>query len=331
MDNSLYIFVGILVLAYIFLYLSGRYYLKEGLQDLALGTNAGPVNKPGDFGKAATKVLDAKLAKDKILQGLEPVNTGELRRDKQAPCMKGNNEIIMEQTLAAPFLQQKLMGVDDYEYNLVFQGEGDKEISKALINKLKSQYPLDWSVQPPSSVHFQKGVRDLRESFVNAPAKQTGVSPYGEIQNDSLTPPDTTIQEMEERKILQTYVPKDTGSLTTYNLEDAQTLINKIYSAKGLVPEVRRKDNNIFEIVGTRRKDEKVVYEDEEAAASKEPVANAGEATITVPPVAADVAAGLDPFFTPSESTRMNRWDYQRFTPGLERMFAPTYPTADWY
>ena len=101
-------------------------------------------------------------------------------------------------------------------------------------------------------------------------------------------------------------------------------------SSKGLIPDVRRKDNNIYEIVGTRRKNEKVVYEGEEAPANREPLAAIGEATITVPPTAVDTAAGLDPFFAPAESTRMNRWDYQKFTPGLERMFAPTYPTAEW-
>ena len=26
-----------------------------------------------------------------------------------------------------------------------------------------------------------------------------------------------------------------------------------------------------------------------------------------------------------------DRWDYTKFTPGLERMFAPTYPTVEWY
>jgi hypothetical protein len=254
---------------------------------------------------------------------LNPINTGELRK----PC---KSSVIMEQGMAAPFVKRAIMDVDDYEYNLVFQNEGDREMTKALQNKLQSQYPLDWSTQPPSSVHFQTGKKRLMESFADAPAPHRGRNPYKEISGDSMTPPDTSIEEMEERKILQTYVPKQIGDLTTYNVEDAKDLIQRIYDAKGLIPDVRKKDGNIFEIIGTRRKDEKIVYEDEEAPAQQAPVASAGEATITVPPVAADVSMGLDPFFTPSAQTHIGRWDYTKFTPGLERMFAPTYPTAEW-
>jgi hypothetical protein len=257
---------------------------------------------------------------------LPPINTGELRK----PCP---TSVIMEQGLDAPYLKKAILDVDDYEYNLVFQNEGDREMTKALQNKLQSQYPMDWSTQPPSSAHFQAGKKRLEESFANAPVTQRtkGENPYKEISGDTLTPPDTSIQEMEERKILQTYKPKNISDLTTYNLDDAQELIRKIYDAKGLVPEVRHKDGNVYEIVGTRRKDEKIVYEDEEAPAQQAPVQSAGEATITVPPVAADVSVGLDPFFTPSASTKLDRWDYTKFTPGLERMFAPTYPTVEWY
>jgi len=43
-----------------------------------------------------------------------------------------------------------------------------------------------------------------------------------------------------------------------------------------------------------------------------------------------DTAAGLDPFYSTSGSTHMNRWDYQKFTPGLERMFAPSKPLQNW-
>ena len=215
--------------------------------------------------------------------------------------------------------------------SLVFQQEGDREISKALYNKLQSQYPLDWSVQPPSSAHFQAGMQKLKESFEASPVTNKGPSPYREIDTHALNPPDTTVAQMEERKILQLYQPAKTDSLGTYQLDDADALIKRIYDAKGLVPEVVKKDGNIYEVVGTRRKDEKIVYEDENPPAQQAPVEEAGEGRITVPVTAVDVAAGLDPFFTPGASTHIDRWDYTKFTPGLERMFAPTYPTKEWY
>jgi hypothetical protein len=253
----------------------------------------------------------------------EPIQTGELRKPCKAP-------LVLNQRMEAPYVKKNILDVDDYEYNLVFQQEGDREISKALYNKLQSQYPLDWSVQPPSSAHFQAGLQALKESFKSPPVTPSGPSPYREINADTLTPPDTSLEHMEERKILQLYQPSKTDSLESYPLEDAQELIKRIYDAKGLIPEVKKKEGNVYEVIGTRRKDEKIVYEDENPPAQNAPVAEAGEGTITVPATAVDTAAGLDPFFSPSASTHMDRWDYTKFTPGLERMFAPTYPTVEW-
>ena len=302
MDSTILLLFGLILIAYLYVFVLGRN-----------GVKTATVTTTGVEGFAA----------------LPPINTGELRK----PCKPSS--VIMEQSFDAPYVKQAILDVDDYEYNLIFQNEGDREMTKALQNKLQSQYPMDWSTQPPSSAHFQAGKKKLMESFANAPVTGKGMNkgedPYKEISGEGMTPPDTTIQEMEERKVLQTYKPKKTGDLTTYSLEDADELIKKIYDTKGLIPDVRHKDGNVYEIVGTRRKDEKIVYEDEEAPAQQAPVQAAGEATITVPPVAADVAVGLDPFFTPSASTKLDRWDYTKFTPGLERMFAPTYPTVEWY
>jgi hypothetical protein len=304
MDASMIFFIAIILLAYFYLTMSGQ--------------------KPAE-----------------VTQQLPPIQTGELRK----PCKQS---VVLNQNMDAPFVKERILDVDDYEYNLVFQQEGDREISKELYNKLQSQYPLDWSVQPPSSTHFQAGLQKLKESFASSPVSQPGPDPYKEL--GPLTPPDTTATQMEERKILQLYKPAKTDSLGTYQLDDAQALIKRIYDAKGMIPEVKQKENNVYEIVGTRRKDEKIVYEtddygssvsnnsprgagsfeDENPPAQRAPVAEAGEGLITVPVTAVDTAAGLDPFFSPSASTHMDRWDYTKFTPGLERMFAPTYPTVEW-
>lgn len=262
----------------------------------------------------------------------------------QAPEPK----VIMDQRIEAPYVQNPIYSIDDYEYNLIFQNESDKEMTHAEINRLTGQYPLDWSNQPPNTSVFQKGVAEMRQRQDQAArnkiaegymdtvnqeenSKPMTLNPYKEIDGSTFTPPDTTAIEMKERQILQTYVPKKADSLTTYDLEDAKTLISKVYDAKGLIPTIVQKEPNVFEVVGTRRKDEKVVYEDEEAPASSGPVQKAGEATITVPASAMDVAVGLDPFYAPEPSMRTNRWDYTKWSPGLERTFAPTFATENWY
>jgi hypothetical protein len=196
-----------------------------------------------------------------------------------------------------------------------------------------SQYPMDWSGYPTSSSQFQAG---YSESFTSATRTvPDNPKPYDAVSGVNMYPPDTEKAEGEERRLLQTYNPTLGGDMTTYDIQDAKQLIENIYAAKGLIPTVaHEKDTNVYEIVGVRRKDEKVLYEDEEAPASRESVEQAGESTIIVPTAAADLAATKDPYYDvtgPGGKTRMNKWDYASWTPGLERMFAPTNGQQNWY
>ena len=156
--------------------------------------------------------------------------------------------------------------------------------------------------------------------------------PYKDIGDGNLTPPDTRAVEMDEKDILATYKPRKSGSMTSYDTYDAQKLLEQIYIPKGIKPTVKRKEGNVFEVVSTRSLKNKVEYEDDlpDANVSSGSGIGPGEAVIEVPPTAVEVAAGRDPFYEPTTSTRSSRTDYMRWTPGLERMFAPTYPTTDW-
>ena len=253
-----------------------------------------------------------------------------------APIDSRPGRVVMEQTSLDPVAQGHIKKLDDFEYNMIYQNESDRALSTALRNKLMSQRPMDWAGLPPSSEQFQAG---LRESFENAsPTVPDNAKPYQTVNGDNMMPPDTEATEMEERKILQAYKPPSTQELGSYSADEdmePEKLIEKIYAVKGLVPTVAHKDGtNVYEVVGVRRKDEKVVYEDEEAPASLGPVRGAGEATIQVPATAYDTAAVVDPFYdtsAPGGKTRMGKWDYQSWTPGLERMFAPTNDTQNWH
>jgi hypothetical protein len=248
------------------------------------------------------------------------------------------NTLLDTSTFTPPYATNSIMSVDDYEYNLVFDQESDRAMTKATRDLLMSTYPMDWSNQPPSSVHFQQGKAAMLESFKNPPAPQTGPGPYVAIEGASLSPPDTMAAEQSERDILQTYTPTTPAPLT-YDLNDAKALVEKLYSSKGKIAEVVKKEgaDNVYEVISVRNKNEKIQYDDEvgggadAAPASKVPVSQAGEATIVVPPAVNEYSAGLDPFFTTEQSSRVGRWDYTRWTPGLERAFAPTGPQTNWY
>ena len=112
-------------------------------------------------------------------------------------------------------------------------------------------------------------------------------------------------------------------------------LIKKIYDKKGEIPQVIKKKDNVYEVIGTRKKDEKVVYEetDGSAPASAEPTPAAGENVTVVPQAATDKNSALDPFYEPdpNSNSRTGRWNYRQWTPGLERMFAPTEAKAEWH
>ena len=225
-------------------------------------------------------------------------------------------------------------GVDDYEYNMVFQGEGDRAMTKQTRDALMNARPRDWTTMPPSSELFQQGLAAFQQQQKEGFESQGGANPYTHLDGPA-TPPDTQGAEAKEREILQTYVPQSPQSLTTYDAADAKELVNRVYSAKGLVADVRESQPNVFTIIGTRKKDEKIVYEDEvpaDAPASTEAVPAAGEGVIQVPAAAMTVPGQKqDPFFNTDTPTRQGRWDFSRWTPGLERSFAPTQPQQNWY
>jgi hypothetical protein len=251
---------------------------------------------------------------------------------KDAPQdISGSRDISGTEFIIRPYSKNPIDNLDDYEYSMIFKNEGDRAMTKHTRDFLMSQYPKDWTTQPPSSDLFQQGLQAYKEAFANATPLPT-TTKYNQINGSSMTPPDSMGQEMKEREILQTYVPKDPQSLTTYDADDAKTLIDKIYGAKGLVATYKQSGDNQFIITSTRPANQPIVYEEEEnahAVASAGPVASAGEETIIVPNI--QPTGGLDPFFEPGDNSRDGRWDYTKFTPGLERMFAPTEPLKNWY
>ena len=233
-----------------------------------------------------------------------------------------------------PYSMDPIKSVDDYEYTAIFAGEGDKALTKEKRDVLMSAYPMDWSTQPPSSELFQQGLAAFKEQFEN-PAPQAKGNPFREVDGSNMTPPDSSAEEAKEREILATYVPKKPGELTTYDAADAQEIITRIYSAKGLVADTKKMGDNVFTVVGTRKVNEPVVYEPEDeklAPTASGAVAAVGEDTIDVP-TSVEQIQSVDPFFetTVRDKSRGDKWDYTSWTPGLERMFAPTQPKEKWY
>ena len=304
------ILFGLIIIGYIVLYVSGRKYLETFQNPSASIT-----------GPTADQIYPVQPPI------LAPITSTSTSTSTSKP-----GRVIMETTSLDPVAKGAIKDLEDYEYNMVYQNESDREVSQALRNKLMSQRPMDWAGLPPSSQKFQAG---LRESFQNAsPTVPDSAQPYKEVNGDNMVPPDIEATEIEERKILQTYKAPSTQDLGSYNPdEEPEVMIKRVYGVKGLIPTIAHKEGtNVYEVTGVRKKDAKILYEDEEAPASMGPVQHAGEANIVVPPTAYDTAAAKDPFYDTSSGgkTRMGKWDYQAWTPGLDRMFAPTNATEKW-
>ena len=335
--NILLIGIGLLlVAAYIGVYITYRQYLREPFE-----------SKPQEL--AAPQEPVSSVVTDFVERDIQP--------DPQPSQNASEGEIKF--TFGNP-----IQSVDDYEYNLVFQNESDREITKSLRNKLMSQYPMHFSVLPPSAPDF---VANTTEGFQNQTAVDTlkkemdklrsdqakreaqlqesidihkeaaqllsdatrgSANPYAAISNTAVVPPDTLAAEQQELSLLTAYEPKKAGDLITYNVEDAMEVIRKIYDKKGEIADVKKRDNNVYEIVGSRKKNEKVVYEDTDT--DSPPVST--NATIKIPTAVNDLSSSRDPFYEMKDrNTTQDKWNYREWTPGLERMFAPTEPRANWY
>lgn len=240
---------------------------------------------------------------------------------------------------ARPYANMPIDSLGDYEDNYVFQNEGDRELSKAERDAAMFRYPLDWSVQPPSSAVFQKGI----EAFQNAQrrladpnAKPMDTSQFDSIQGQTMVPPNLDALDEEEKASLAMYNPVDLERETEKackmsEYDKVKRLVDKIYSKRGeeATLEPSKQGNNVWEITEVQSKNEPINWEDDAPQPDRQTLR--GEQQIRVPTYVNDMAAGLDPFFETRPTTRMNKNDYTRWTPGLERMFAPTYPQTNWY
>jgi len=307
---------------YIFFYLYKRTYLKEYFENTVLNKvvmNIGsqPVYATTDITRDynyTTRSTDPGIATAPAERTQSDDTTFNMN---QTITLEPTNTDIQMTTLQAPYAQDTINDLGDYESDMVYENESNTALSKDLRQKLMSQYPMHWSAYPPSSSQFQAGIQ---ESFQNASQDvPDDAKPYQNISGSTMMPPDKGILEKEERKILQTYKPDFPPKGATYDAQDPRALIKKIYDAKGLIPDVKHNEtSNVYEIVGTRRKNEKVVYEDEEADATAGANPHSGEGLINVPSAVAESGSSANP------------WKYTAWTPGLEQMFAPTEPRRDW-
>jgi hypothetical protein len=228
-----------------------------------------------------------------------------------------------------PYLLNADKGTDNYELANVFQNQGSKTASRKQISEAMARYPMDWAAQGPGSQYFQDNQvqfeKYIAEKFNNPPS----TAMYKEIDGDMI-PPDRDAMEEEERKILQTYKPECSKGLLQYSVDDVKSLVDRVFTKKGLIPviEKSKQGENIWEITEVKEKDPRIVWEDElEQETQRQRMDKRGEEVIEVPYTASDLAAGMDPFLQARNLVRDSKYDYYDGSENLERMYQPTYMT----
>ena len=142
---------------------------------------------------------------------------------------------------------------------------------------------------------------------------------------------------MREAKILSSYRPTDlTKHVIDSKTEAVAKLVNETYkSDPNWEPVVSKVGENKWEVTELRPKPRKETYEDAQTVS----LATAEATGLAQPPASIDIVDRLrdDPYFDKSgvgdrdNNKFWNYKDFNKWTPGLERMFAPTLNNKEWY
>jgi len=302
--------------SFLVLYIRGKYYLREGF-DLS------------DLNDPYYKSQKNYSQRDISPEGQEAIKARRMAHE-HAMSVYNTSGVRSDLVGMPPYATDPIESIDDYEYSMIFREEGSRVAGKRAISDAMSRYPLEWAALPPSSQLFQEKL----EQFVGAvTADQAPVNTeqFNSISGSQEVPPDLDKMEEDEKKLLATYKPEDTKDLLYYSLNDTKKMLQNIYAKKGLIPviEKSKQGTNVFEVVETKEINPTIVWEDDPIS-EKDRYIIRGENRIEVPLYARDTAAGLDPFFEPRQPTTMGKHDYTKWTPGLERSFAPTYTGNGW-
>jgi hypothetical protein len=150
-----------------------------------------------------------------------------------APSEQGfKDKVVLDtsrDTSMYPYTTSPINSLDQYELEAVFDNEGDRQLKKQQINQMTRRYPLDWTNYPPSASKFQSEQAKYIESFSTQSSAEALNEPYKNIGAGNLTPPDTAAIEREEKEILATYEPRKSGDMKSYNIYDAQKMLEQIY------------------------------------------------------------------------------------------------------
>lgn len=241
-----------------------------------------------------------------------------------------------------PWDQTPINSVDDYDRTQVYENERASRhgaMSTAVINELSTQYKMDWSQLPFNSEAKAAQEDTFTAERMNSMYREpvSGVF-FKNMQGGDLLPPNTDEQNEAEMRILNSYVPPK----VVENKEEEETvtianLVKKLFAGNAdYTPVVEKTGTNNWAISELVPKAKKESWADAEKGTSIDSAVRAGWIPPT-PSVQIFDHQTNDPYFAKggvADNDNGRFWNYKdfnKFTPGLERMFSPTNATREWY
>lgn len=237
-----------------------------------------------------------------------------------------------EQTYA----KTKIDKLDDYEYTRIFQNENSprSELSRTTVNSLMNKNQFDWAKLPFNSQEKMDKETEFISTRVDNAFRdpKTGVF-FKNMEGMEVNPPDTDAIEEKEKNGLEGFKSEEPEKLLSHDTEEIAVMVQKMYeNDPNWEPVVERIGEYEYRVSELRPKPKKERYA--EARDEDMNVERAKENGLITPSV--EVEGSIDPYFDKQGvidygNDRFHQYkDFKQWTPGLERMFAPTLDTTNW-
>lgn len=226
--------------------------------------------------------------------------------------------------------------LDDYEYSRIFQNENSPrgELSKTAINSLTVKNQFDWAKLPFNSetrtTQENEFVTGRMDSATRDP--KTGVY-FNNLEGANILPPDNVTIDLKEKQSLEKFKEDSSEKLLQHDSEDIAEMVKKMYeNDPNWEPVVERIGANEYRVSELRPKPRKEQYAD----SNDDMTIERAKADGLITPSVEVESNSADPYFDKRgvldySNDRFHEYtNFKKWTPGLERMFAPTLDTTNW-
>lgn len=225
--------------------------------------------------------------------------------------------------------------LDDYEYTRVFINENGPrgDLSRTAVNSLMAKNQLDWAKLPFNSEDRASAENEFVAGRMDNAFRdpKSGVF-FRAVEGFEQQPPDLDAKETAEKAALEPFKSQDAVHLIEHNVDDVAEMVKKMYADEpDWEPVVEKIGDNEFRVSELRPRLKKEQFE-EDAPTTIEKAKENGtiSAAVTVE------GGNQDPYFDKNgviDYGNNRYWEYtdfKKWTPGLERMFAPTLDQNNW-